>query len=272
MSSPAAPASSWPRLASVASALFLLLGACVDHAGEHRVRANAFLRGGDAAAALKECDDGLAGSKGDLALLILRGNALFELDRLDDAGSAYQAALDAGRDQAPRVLIDAHRGLAMVASRQKDWATARREFEVLIRIYDKDASSHLNVARACLELKDFDCAVHHAEEAGRGHGDQEPVLYTLGTIYLAAGKPADAKLTFQHICEVIPGAASCPYGLALVAAREGDGKAAIAQLDDAVRRKLPNPDQIAADPGFASIKDDPEFQKIVARAAHPAAP
>jgi tetratricopeptide (TPR) repeat protein len=252
--------------------LLLVLGACVDHAGEHRVRANAFLRGGDPAAALKECDEGLAGSKGDLALLILRGNALFELDRLDDAGAAYDAALDAGRDQPERALSDAHRGRAMVASRQKDWATARRQFEMLVHTYGDDASSHLNVARVCLELKDMDCAVHHAEDAVHLRSEQEPVLYTLGTIYLAAGKPGDAKVAFQHICEVIPGAASCPYGLALVAAREGDTKAALTHLADAVQRKLPNPDQIAADPGFASLKGDPEFQKIVARAVHPGAP
>ena len=67
----------------------------------------------------------------------------------------------------------------------------------------------------------------------------------------------------------MPGAASAPYGLALVAARAGDKKKALEQLDEAVRRKLPNPDQIGADPGFASIKDDPEFLRITGRAAHP---
>jgi tetratricopeptide (TPR) repeat protein len=157
----------------------------------------------------------------------------------------------------------------MIAARQKDWATARKHFETLVGQNPKDGSSHLNVAKACLELKDLDCAVHHAEEAGRLRGNEEPVLYALGTVYLAAGKPREAELTFQHICEAVPGAASCPYGLALVAARAGDRKRALEQLDEAVRRKLPNPDQIAADPGFSSIKDDPEFQKIAARAAHP---
>ena len=95
------------------------------------------------------------------------------------------------------------------------------------------------------------------------------MLYALGTIYLAAGKAGDAELTFQHICAAIQGSASCPYGLALVAAHNGDKPRALQQLAEAVGRKLPSPDQIAADPGFAAIKDDPEFQKIVARAAHP---
>ncbi len=255
----------------VLAALLLIVGAtaCVDKAAEHRVRANAFLRGGDAAGALKEIDEGLAEKKGDVALLILRGKALFELDRFDDARAAYQAALDAAKGSDPRSLAEAHLGLGMIATRQKDWTAARAQFELLVKINDKDGASHLNVAKTCLELKDLECAVTHAEAAGRVRGDEEPVLYTLGTVYLAAGKLKEAELTFQHICEVVPGVASCPYGLALVAARSGDKKKALAELDNAVRRKLPNPDRVAADPGFAAIKDDPEFQKIVARAAQP---
>jgi tetratricopeptide (TPR) repeat protein len=266
-----APPAPRPRASAVFAALFLVIGAtaCVDKAAEHRVRANAFLRGGDAAGALKEIDDGLGERKNDVPLLILRGKALFELDRFDESRGAYQAAVDAAKGQDPRSLAEAHLGLGMIATRQKDWAAARKQFEILVSINDKDGASHLNVAKTCLELKDLECAVSHAEAAGRVRGNEEPVLYTLGTVYLAAGKLKEAELTFQHICEVAPGVASCPYGLALVAAKSGDKKKAIEQLDDAVRRKLPNPDRIAADPGFAGIKDDPEFQKIVARAATP---
>jgi tetratricopeptide (TPR) repeat protein len=241
----------------------------VDRAAEHRVRANAFLRGGDAAAALKECDDGLAGKQGNVPLLILRGKALFELDRLDDARSAYQAAVGASGGEEGRPLAEAYLGLAMIASRQKDWPAARKHFETLLRFNDKDGSSHLNVAKTCLEMQDLACAVSHAEAAAHQRGDEEPVLYALGTIYLAAGKVPEAELTFRHICEAIPGAASCPYGIALVAARSGDRKKALEELSAAVDRKLPNPDQIARDPGFASLKGDPEFEKIVARAEHP---
>src|SRR5262249_11513493 len=155
-----------------------------------------------------------------------------ELDRLDEAKGAYQAAVDAASDRG-RPLAEAYLGLAMIASRQKDWAAARRHFEALVGINGKDASSHLNVAKTCLELKDIECALQHGEEAGRLRGNEEPVLYALGTIYLDAGKAKEAELTFQHICEVVPGAASCPYGLALVAARVGDRKKALEELDEA---------------------------------------
>jgi hypothetical protein len=87
-----------------------------------------------------------------------------------------------------------------------------------------------------------------------------------GTIYLAADKAKEAELTFQHICEVIPGAASCPYGLALVAAKAGDKVRAMRELEEAVRRKVPNPDKLSLEPGFASIKDDPAFVALAEKA------
>lgn len=261
-----------PLRAAAIAALVLLVGAgagCVSSEAEHRLRANAFLRGGDAASAVKECDLGLAKKAGDVPLLILRGKALFELDRLDDAKASYTTAITSGKDLAEGALSEAHLGLAMIAFRQRDFAEARKRFEALVEASPKDATSHLNVARVCMELKDMDCAVSHAETAGKLRGDEEAVLYTLGTVYLTAGKMKEAELTFAHICDIVPGASSCPYGVALVAARSGDKARAIAKLREAVDKKVPNPQQIATEPSFASIKDDPEFVAIVAKASQP---
>ena len=259
-------ASAWIRRLCLPAALAIGALGCVDAPTEHRVRANAFLRGGDAASALRECEAGLGRKPDDVSLLILRGKALFELDRLDEARAAYDEAVAAGDKEEPRALAEARLGLAMVASRKKDWAAARGHFEALVKINDRDATSHLNVARACLELSDHACAVTHGEAAGRLRGDDETVLYTLGTIYLTADKQKEAELTFAHICEVAPAAASCPYGLALAAAKAGDKERALAKLGEAVDKKVPNPDSIAREPGFASLRDDPRFSEIVARA------
>lgn len=256
--------------------LFGLLGAaglgllgCMDRAAEHRTRANAYLRGGDATLALKECDDGLAAKPDNLPILILKGKALFELDRFDEAREAFERAVTVGKSEEQRSLSEAFLGLAMISSRQRDWKAARGHFETLVRVNEKDAVSHLNVARACLELKDFECAVQHGEEAGKLRGNEEPVLYTLGTIYLASDKLKEAELTFQHICEMVPGAASCPYGLALCAAKAGDKARALSHLREAVKRKVPNPDKLALEPGFASLKDEAEFQALAEQAKQP---
>src|SRR5262245_4580896 len=81
---------------------------CMDAATEHRTRANAYLRGNDALAAVRECEDGLAKRPNDEALLILRGKALFELERLDESKVSYQQALEAGRDKDQRSLSEAY--------------------------------------------------------------------------------------------------------------------------------------------------------------------
>ncbi len=250
------------------AAIFLLSAisvACVDAPTEHRLRANAFLRGGDANSALKEIDLGLEAKKEDPALLILRGKALFELDRLDEARDAYNRAVSSGKSAGldDRSLSEAFLGLGLLASRQKDFKAARGHFETLVQINEKDASSHLNVARVCLELGDMECAVSHGETAGKLRGNEESTLYTLGIIYLKADKYKEAELTFEHICEVVPGASSCPYGVALVAAKSGDKAKALQKLKEAVERKIPNPGQMAGEPFFASLKDDPEFQALV---------
>jgi tetratricopeptide (TPR) repeat protein len=249
------------------AALLLAAAGCLNKADEHRVRANAFLRGNDANAALQECDLGLAARKDDLPLLILRGKALFELDRLNDARDAYRHAIEVGEQEAPDSLAEARLGLAITAGRLSDWTTARHEFEALVKENVKDGASQLNLARACLELKDMKCAIEHGEEAGRIKGNEEGTLFTLGTIYLANGQATEAEKTFQHICEVVPGAASCPYGLALVAARAGDKDKAIAALTQAVDKKVPRPDSLTTDEGFASLRDDPRFVALAARAA-----
>jgi hypothetical protein len=255
-------------LASIALLLSVAQAGCLDKSSEHRIRANAFLRGGDAQSAVNECDQGLAIKKNDPALLILRGKALFELDNLDEAHKSYERAIEAGDGQDPRGLIEAHVGLAMIGSRRGDWNEARHHFEEVVKAdQGKNASSHLNVARACISLKDMDCALQHAETAGHLAGNDEATLFTLGTVYLSADKPAEAEKTFQHICDVIPGASSCPYGVAMVAAKTGDKTKALAKLKEALDRKVPDPARVLTDPAFASLKDDPQLQAMVASAS-----
>ena len=240
---------------------------CLDKSSEHRIRANAFLRGGDAQSAVNECELGLAIKKDDPALLILRGKALFELDRLDESKKSYDRALEVGDGQDPRGFIEARVGLAMIGSRQGNWKEARGHFEEIVKLDGKSASAHLNLARACVSLKDMECAVSHAETAGRMAGNDEATLFTLGTVYLSADKLDFAEKTFEHICEVVPSAATCPYGVAMVAAKKGDKARALAKLKEAIDRKVPEPSRIPNEPYFASLKEDPEFQALVAAAS-----
>jgi tetratricopeptide (TPR) repeat protein len=249
--------------ATMIAALALCTGSgCVDKPTEHRVRANAYLRGGEPAKALEECDLGLQRDGKDVPLLIMRGKSLFELERYDEAKRSYAAALEAGEGMDAKSLGEAQLGLAMVAVRQDDHGEAKLRFGELVKINPKDADARLNLARVCLSMNDTTCALEHGIEAGHLRGTDESVLFTLGRIYTVAKKYDEAERTFQHICEVVPGASSCPYGIALVAAQKGDKDRALEKLREAVKRKLPQPDKLADDPLLAPIKDDLEFKKL----------
>lgn len=247
--------------------LLLGAGACVDRATEHRIRANALFKSGDFAGAVEECNQGLASKPDDASLLVLKGKADFELGHLSEAAVSYQEAIDKGKGRTGVFLGEAYLGLAVVASRKQDWTTARARFLDLLALNPNDATSHANLAKVDLALGKVDEAVQHAEEAARSRGNEEGVLFTLGNVYLAAGRGPDAEKTFEHICQVVPQAASCPYGLALVLAQKGDRPGALAKLKEAVDKKMPNPEQMADDPALASLKDDPEFRAL-AKAAH----
>jgi tetratricopeptide (TPR) repeat protein len=209
---------------------------------------------------------GLAAAPNDVSLLILRGKALFELERYPQARESYSQAIEHGQSLEPRALGEAHLGLAMIAVRSGDHPEARRRFQALVEIDGRNADARLNLARVCLQLKDIPCALEHGVEAGHLRGNDEGVLFTLGRIYLVAKKYDEAEKTFAHICDAVPGAASCPYGLALVAAQRGDRDRALAKLREAIDRKLPNPEKLPEDPLLAPIKEDVEFQKLASQA------
>jgi tetratricopeptide (TPR) repeat protein len=244
-------------------AFALVLAACVDNATEHRVRANAFFRGADYASALKECDEGLKVRPDDVGTLILRAKALFELARVDEAKRDFERAVSLGEGKGKTYMGDAYLGLAIIASRNKDWGAARTQFEKLLAVDPQDVGTHTNLARVYLELGDLAKAEEHAQFAVGARPSDEAALFVLGKVKLAAGKLDEAAAAFGKIAESNAKAPSAPYGLAMVAAKRGDKAAALARLKEALALKVPNAGEIAEDPAFASLKDDPDFVRIV---------
>jgi len=244
-----------------------LLLACVDGATEHRVRANAFFRGGQYAEALKECDLGLVSKPNDVGTRVLRAKSLFELDRFAEAKADYARAVSLGEAKRGTYVGDAYLGLAILASRAKDWPEARLEFDKLLVLDPTDVGTHTNLARVCLEQGDLAAAEEHAKAAVSLRDQDEAALFMLGKVMLAEGKLDEGAATFARIAAVNPKASSAPYGMAMVLARRGDKTRALAKLREATDLKVPNPQEIADDPAFASMKDDPAFSRIVTLAA-----
>jgi len=248
-------------------AMGALLVSCVEPSAEHRIRANALFKSGDYAGALEECRSGLHAKPDDAPLLVLEAKTAFELGDLRGAESAYQQAVAAGSGRRGVFLGDAYLGLAVIATREQRWADARQRFLELIAIAPADASSHANLAKVDLELGKLDEAVDHAEQAARALGNDEGVLFTLGKVYVAAARLDDAEKTFEHICQVVPRSSSCPYGIALVAMKRGENGRAIVKLREAIDHQMPHPEKLGDEPLFGPLKNDPEFQALVAQAA-----
>jgi Flp pilus assembly protein TadD len=244
-----------------------LLLACVDGATEHRVRANAFFRGGQYVEALKECDLGLATKPDDIGTRVLRAKSLFELDRFGEAKDDYARAVELGEAKRGTYVGDAYLGLAILASRAKDWPEAEREFDKLLVLDPNDVGTLTNLARVDLELGDLAKAEQHANAAVALRDQDEAALFMLGKVMLAEGKLDEATAAFTRIATTNPKAASAPYGMAMVLARRGDKEGALAKLQEATDLKVPNPKEIADDPAFASLKNDPAFSRIVTLAA-----
>jgi tetratricopeptide (TPR) repeat protein len=267
-----------PRMIGLVLAMVSTLGAtgslsgCVERSTEHRIRANALFKMGEYRQALAECDRGLEARGEDPSLWVLKGKTAFELGDLAQARAAYTRAVEFGKERRGVFLGDAYLGLAVISTRERKWADARDQFMHLLELNPSDGTSHANLARVDLELGKTDEAVHHGEEAARTRGNDEQVLFTLGKVYLAAGRASDAEKTFLHIGEVVPSSASCPYGLALVALDKGDTRAAIAKLREAIERKIPHPDKLGEDPALARLAREPDFTALVAAASASATP
>ena len=244
---------------ALSTILALSSSGCMDRVTEHRVRGNAHFREGDYEGAIKEYDEGLAVKPADAATLILRGNAQYELGRLDDAYASYAKAYAADNSAA-----DAVRGMALIASKKNDLGDAATQFERLLAMpkHEHDSSTRVNLAKIYLAQGKLPEAEKAAVEAGHESGNDETVLFTLGRVYLAAGKLDEATSTFSHLVETNPGKASGPYGLAMVAAKRGDKPQALKQLQDAMAKGIPDVAAIAKEPAFASLKDDPDFLAI----------
>jgi len=252
------------RMAAIVAISAIASSGCMDRVTEHRVRGNAHFREGDYAGAVAEYDKGLAVKPNDPATLILKGNALYELNKLDEARAAFQKALDTDKN-----AVDAVRGLALVASRKGDLDGAAAAFERLLTLrgHEHDSATRVNLAKVYLAQGKLDLAEKQAVEAGHENGTDENVLFTLGRVYIAANKLDEANATFKHLVEVAPTRASGPYGLAMVAAKKGDKTEALARLGDAVGKGIPDGAAIAKDPLFAAMKDDPAFIALVEKAA-----
>ncbi len=150
---------------------------------------------GDLEAAAADYQRALAGRPDAAAILIRLGDALVELDRIDDARQAYERALEIDPENAAAVY-----GLAKVTGFRGDYAGAIANFHRVLELQPEASVIHYLLSQAYRQAGDMDKAREHLTQRGQGEvkvsdplGDQISRL-AMGTafeIVMSLAKSAD---------------------------------------------------------------------------------
>ena len=150
---------------------------------------------------------------GYLPALVGQADALFLLDRTEEALVAYEAALGvdpglarvATRVEELRFTVAAER-----LARAREAAAAGR-FDEAVTVYDavmadspESGFLHLEVARVEQQRGNLDAATEHAREAARLDPDDTEAYLLLGAIYEAQGELADAVHAYERADAIDP--------------------------------------------------------------------
>ncbi len=193
----------------------------------------------------------------------LMGNALWAAGKNAEALTAWNEALALEPNQADAALGLARNDLQTGATA----AAVDRLTAALLRVPGR---ADLRTARALALMRrnsegDVARATEDTEAAVRASPKDPDVLYTRGSVLIAAHRFNEAQSTLDALERASPHSPMAPYGLARLAAAQSRKTDVMLHLRAARAaagtRWQPAP--VAADPAFAFLKDDPDFAREV---------
>jgi len=159
---------------------------------------------------------------------------------------------------------DVHRQLGIAMSRMGDFKNALDHFRQAVRINPLDASARYNLGLALSRQKKTKEAIRQYSESLKLRSNNPKAHYNLALVLYNSGNFPKA---IDHFKEVIAldsrMTARAAYDIARAFAQQADAEASIRWLNRAAMAGFQNPDRLAADPDLNSIKDRPEFGRIV---------
>jgi tetratricopeptide (TPR) repeat protein len=193
----------------------------------------------------------------------LRGNALFASGKDPEALTAWLRALELDPNQ-----VDATLGMARHELRT-GYAPAAVD-RLTAALAKAPGRSDLLTARALALVNrnaagDLAKATEDSEAAYRLSPKDPDVLYTRGSVLIAAHRFNEAQSTLDALERAAPRSPLAPYGLARLAAAQSRKTDVMLHLRAARTAAGPRwqPAPVAADPAFAFLKDDPDFAREV---------
>jgi Flp pilus assembly protein TadD len=110
----------------------------------------------------------------------------------------------------------------------------------------------------------------YASEVARKPGNVE-ALSELGHLYTRLGRHAEGLAVDRQVVRLMPEDATAHYNLACSLALTGAADEAFAELELAVELGYDDPDHLAADEDFASLRSDARFAALLERLRSPGA-
>ena len=151
----------------------------------------------------------LDGSPRDHALLTLRGIALTQIGRTEEALASYRSALQAAPD-----YLAALQGAAEIEFRQRD-PEAQARLERVIATRSENPTAHAMLGVLAFERQDCPTAVQHFAKAGPALGENTQVLWQYGQCAFQAGDMLAAVHTFRRLVDLEPSNSAARFNLAL---------------------------------------------------------
>ena len=178
------------------------------------------------------------------ALLVNMGNIFLELNRLEDAGESFRAAL-AIDENSPAT----HYGLGQVAMSKRNYAEAVKHFEKTLTQSPGANRVHYSLAMAYRGLGDAEkVKLHLAQQGTVGVRVADPIvdglrdLITGERVYLSRGKVAfearryaEAAAEFRKAVAAKPDSFTARVNLGAALTQLGDPKGAAEQFEEAIR-------------------------------------
>ena len=179
------------------------------------------------------------------ALLVNLGNIFLELNRLDEAGESFRAALALDDNGAAA----AHYGLGQVAMSKRNYAEAVQHFEKALAQAPGANRIHYSLAMAYRGLGDVEkVKVHLAQQGTVGVRAADPLvdglrdLITGERVYLSRGKVAfearryaEAATEFRKAVAAKPDSFTARVNLGAALTQLGDRTGAAEQFEEAIR-------------------------------------
>jgi len=207
------------------------------------------------------------------------GRTLEAIRRLQAIGSTYRGLRDVSGVEA-RLRALERTDAAKAARKDEKWAERyeeqglRRLSEMVWLLKQNEVPPPPSKLRTTLNLQ----ALLAQRDAGGARGEAASrVLASVSSqlgFYLmrelfASGDFPKAVAALSIAAEVSPGNPFTWYNLACAQARSGDRKDALASLERALEAGLPRPEQMKTDSDLDSLRDEPAFAQLLARAGAP---